>query len=694
MNLVFFSEIDLKTAAIGVFRNIIYTLDSIVYKLIIQLYDVFRWICGAKIVENDVFNELSVRVGFILGLIMFFYISFDFIQIILDPDKLSDKDKGPLNIIKKFIIVIVLLGTSRYIFDLLFNFQNIILANDDGSGSIIEKLILPYEINSDSFGRAISANFMAQFYQITDDVQEGDTLKNLDDYDYEICYDYAAALPSAIASTSSFDLGEECLNARYKHDGEDKSPVKFYIDFNYLSLPVGIFVAWMLIVYCVSVGIRVIQIALLQVISPAAIICYLSPNKENTFTKWLKLYISTYIDVFIRIAIIDFVVLLSGLIMDNVNSNDFWASSPGTPPTGWTRFWIMAFMIMALLSFAKKAPDLIKQLLPSNLTSGIGFGLGLKDNFGLGVGLGAAGAAIGTVVGGGANAVVGAIDRGQMAATLGKKPHQIFGAVMSGFGGGLFRGARYGLQNKGNFMKNIPAGFKAQHESDVKYEQLIASGGSARGALRSSITSHIGETRGQTYNRMIADLDKMDQFKKDMYAAADEISFVKSAKDTWEQMHQNEGESDYEYEARKNAAYERYKYLRNTVSDVAVDFEKRTQRDSAGNLVFTDENGDVLMNENGDAYILDEDAVRYTTDIRSTVSAASAYSTSHSVKRWNQATNSYENIGVISSRSALADASNYAHETKTHIVSEPDYSAAIANDQAAGVSDKRKYGGK
>ena len=363
---------DLPKIFLSGIRYLFYFLDVVVYKLIIGLYDAFRWICGARIVDNSIMNELATRIGFILGLIMFFYISFDFIQIILDPDKLTDKDKGPINIIKKFIIVIVLLGTSRYIFDLLFNFQTIVLSNEDGRGSVIEKLLLPYDIDSSNFGKALSANFMAMFYQITDD-DDIDALKDYaDDYEYDDCYEFAAALPNTIAADGSFSIGYECLNERYR-SSEGK---KWYIDFNILSFPVGVFVAWVLITYCISVGVRVIYLALLQIISPATIICYLSPNKENVFTKWLKLYISTYLDVFIRIAIIDFVVLLSGLILDKGNYDSFWTSVPGDIPVGGERTIILVFMILSLLMFAKKFPELLKKLLPDSIaSSGIGFGI-------------------------------------------------------------------------------------------------------------------------------------------------------------------------------------------------------------------------------------------------------------------------------------------------------------------------------
>ena len=53
-----------------------------------------------------------------------------------------------------------------------------------------------------------------------------------------------------------------------------------------------------------------VQIAFLQIVSPMAIVSYLSPKKDNMFTKWLNIYGSTYIDVFVRVAIINFACLI------------------------------------------------------------------------------------------------------------------------------------------------------------------------------------------------------------------------------------------------------------------------------------------------------------------------------------------------------------------------------------------------
>ena len=365
------SSIDFGALILSAFRTLIYYLDQIIYEFIINIYNLFRILCNTRITDDGkIISELAYRIGLILGLVMFFYVTFDFIQILIDPDKIQDKEKGPLNIIKKFIIVIVLLGTSTFIFDYMHRFQEIILHDGNDGVSVIERLILPYEINSDNFGKAISANFMKQFYKITgdSDAESATPVESDEGFTYEVCKENAETLPSKIASYGSMEDGLFCLNARYETDDGSR----FYIEFNLLSLPIGIVVAWMLIMYCISVGMRVIQLMFLEIISPVAFVSYLSPKKDNMFGKFWKVYFATYIDVFIRIAIIDFIVLLSGVILETDN---LWESASSTET-----FWLSVFMILALLSFAKKAPDLIKKFLPES-ASGLSLGLQTPKQF-------------------------------------------------------------------------------------------------------------------------------------------------------------------------------------------------------------------------------------------------------------------------------------------------------------------------
>lgn len=545
---------NILTVAFGVLRSIFYYLDEVIYTFIINIYNVFRWICGARIGNSEIMNELATRVGFILGLIMFFYISFDFIQILIDPDKMNDKEKGPLNIIKKFIIVIVLLGTSRFIFNLMFNIQTVILSNEDGRGSVIEKLLLPYDIKFDNFGAAISSQFMAQFYQITDDpdVESNDML---DAFDYNECYGFAQRLPDTIVINKSFAIGYNCLNARYKNS---EGVIKYYIDFSLWSLPIGIFLVWILIMYCISVGMRVVQIALLEIVSPAAIICYLSPNKENTFTKWLKLYISTYIDVFIRIAIIDFVVLLSGLILDVGFSDNFWTSVPGDVPVGWDRFWIGVLMIMALLSFAKNAPELIKKLLPEKLQSGLSLGFSSKDRAGLGI-LG--GGAVGAVTG-----VVGGI--------AGGKGLSRFSGAIGGAVGGAGRGLIAGASGK-NLRESLANARKNQAQANLNRAQRIVSGQSWLGSVGDIFRSDLGMIPGGAAadSAAINTLNSYVELQNNIESYADNNPIVKRLLRDYENI-QRAGrigdESDAAFAQRVEEARTRYKDAQHAFIEAAA----------------------------------------------------------------------------------------------------------------------------
>ena len=70
---------------------------------------------------------------------------------------------------------------------------------------------------------------------------------------------------------------------------------------------VGGVIAYLLVLYCIDVGTRAVQLAFLQIIAPIPIIGYIAPKKDGIFQKWTKQCITTYLDLFIRTAIIYFI---------------------------------------------------------------------------------------------------------------------------------------------------------------------------------------------------------------------------------------------------------------------------------------------------------------------------------------------------------------------------------------------------
>ena len=126
--------------------------------------------------------------------------------------------------------------------------------------------------------------------------------------------------------------------------------------------------------YVLSIGVRVIQLAYLQLIAPIPILFNILPNGEDKLKKWGKQAFTTYLDLFLRLIIIYLVLFF----MTNVFSTDslFIYSDKATDFMTMVKIVIM----LGLMMFAKKAPELIKELFPSSTATG-DFGLNLKKRF-------------------------------------------------------------------------------------------------------------------------------------------------------------------------------------------------------------------------------------------------------------------------------------------------------------------------
>lgn len=346
-------------------RSLFYWISELIYKFVIVLYQLFEDIATARLLDNELLTAVIRRVGVVLGIIMLLVVIFDFIQLLLEPDKMLDKEKGMFSVIKRILIVLVALGISTFVFEFMFQFQNYVIEN-----KILYKVILPVsdtKVETDKFGKVLAARTFTAFYNVDKDLDS-----NLDEV--KECEDYNKLLVNRIAVDGDFFVGNYCLNDVVEiKNGNEKDEV-FVMEYNFLlQVALGAGLAYLFINYVIQVGVRLIQLTVLQVVSPVFIVGYLSPKKDNMFSKWWKVYFSTYIDIFLRVIIIYFIIYLSSLILDNFGTgpgnNVFW-DSIGTSSD---ESLVMIAMILALLTFAKKAPELIKNLLPAG-ASGLNLG--------------------------------------------------------------------------------------------------------------------------------------------------------------------------------------------------------------------------------------------------------------------------------------------------------------------------------
>lgn len=460
-------------------RSIFYSINSLLYRGVRSLYNVFIALCNGQLLDSDTLNGLFGRIGLLLGVIMLFRVAFSFIQVLINPDSFNDNQKGIPSIIKKVILVIIMFGMSSYAFSFLRTLQSEIIESN-----VISKFLLPQQVETENFGGALEAELFTAFYNLDPALDYQTTNECASE-------DYINGLKNSIANNNSFAYKEQCTTelGTIKEDG---SPA-YFISFNYIfSTLVAVATLYFLLNYCISVGVRIVQLAALQIMSPMAIVGYLSPKSDNMFTKWVKVYFSTYIDAFLRMAIINFAVYIIAILIQGFNDkNSIFFTSVGYA-AGEHKKLIYVIMIMAIFTFAKKAPDLLKKIFPATSESGISLGLD-KDN------KSAIGMAAGTVAGVG----IGAAGFGLALRQKKKNGEPIkFKDVRSGLGGivtSVGRGAKAGFDKGG--LSGFGAGREAQAKANMRRIENLDTPFRERASNKISDITGVGSAQYSSYEK-------------------------------------------------------------------------------------------------------------------------------------------------------------------------------------------------
>ena len=415
-------------AMLSALRSFLMMINTSIYSLIATLYSLFIDIATWDLLENsDIVEGIAQRVGLILTLFMVFKLSFSLIQALINPD--DNALKGSTKLVTRVVVVLVLFATINVIFDEAKDLQRIVVAEDN----VIYKIILGSNTtNQDedftNFGNNLATDTFFSFYtdneapNLDSESMSSNTIGGCSSA--EECYQI---IKTENYSDVTFAKASDMVNETDDNDN-------YIIEFDgWTAIAVGIFMLYIMISYILSVGVRTVQLAFLQIIAPIPLLSYLSPKDETAFNKWVKMCITTYVDVFLRLAIIFFAVYL----IQSLNDIDLG------PDRGLS---MKLVLILSILMFAKQAPKLLGELFPKSLGS-IGFGLGvgakLKEMAGFGFVTGAVGAA-GAAALGAAGAAVGNAEKKK------KNDRGLFRTIRSSLSGavsGGLRGAKAGFQN-------------------------------------------------------------------------------------------------------------------------------------------------------------------------------------------------------------------------------------------------------
>ena len=366
--------------------------DRVVYGLMAVLYDVFFNITDATIFSSETIKNFYSRVQLIIGVIMIFKLSISVMQAVMEPDRLTNKDTGMGKIITRIVTMLAMftaiiplnipyaeegsynayLNENGLLFGTLYSLQSRII-----KGNVIGKLVLGNsnstttikdnlktdKADASSQGDQLATFILKTFVRLNlkkSAVDDGafdsegnlimDNLMCDGGYDDELeTYIDPDATPGDILD----GITEWCKPPENIHDEDRYS----YVYTPIISTICGIIIDFVLIGYCVDIAVRSAKLAVLRLLAPIPIISYIDPksSKDGSFATWTKSLTSTYIDVFLRLAIIFFILFLVQDIMQHGLDIPIGKGAIGAFST--------IFILIGLFYFARMAPKFIKDAL-------------------------------------------------------------------------------------------------------------------------------------------------------------------------------------------------------------------------------------------------------------------------------------------------------------------------------------------
>ena len=89
-------------------RLLLSMLDNVVYTLVKYLYAIFFNIANTNIIDSEIIETFYSRIQLILGVVMIFKLSVSLLQVIINPELLTDPKQGFGKIISRVLIMLVM----------------------------------------------------------------------------------------------------------------------------------------------------------------------------------------------------------------------------------------------------------------------------------------------------------------------------------------------------------------------------------------------------------------------------------------------------------------------------------------------------------------------------------------------------------------------------------------------------------
>jgi hypothetical protein len=512
------------------------------YLILKYIYQLFFNVASAEVISGATIMSFFSRVQLIIGVFMMFQLAMSILKGIMNPDSFVDGKTGFGNIISRIVTALVLLtllvpinipsprneyekqiNNNGLLFGTLYSLQNRLLTNNT-----LGRLILGVSDDSHNYtswdnddeeletaSNIFASTILKGFYRINLIPEDERTHEDgKEDYminDNRVCQDID---DSVMEEYSKIDADPQIIISMVNETcnagevWEDIPVIDAFTDnekyvFVYIPiLPaiVAIVFVFVLLDFTIKIAVRAVKLAILRLIAPIPIISYMDPKggKDGAFSAWVKTLTSTYIDLFLRLGIIYFILyliesmMINGIVVPN--------------GTGMLGFFSKLAIWIGLIVFARESPAFIKKA------------LGLKGDFklfgGITEALGVGAMGLGAVSG----AVSGATSKYQN--TSGSTGKKIAASILGGLGGGIGGGINSGKAFFGGKEINPNGIMEANRKYATQRYANAADDSTFGGRMLAGFQSNIGRQN---------ELQKLDEKIKYFGATKDALGRMNDA---------------------------------------------------------------------------------------------------------------------------------------------------------------------
>lgn len=507
------------------FRSFFSVIDTVIYFVISGIYQVFFNIANSTLISGEVIKALFTRVQLILGIVILFKLSISLISGIINPDTMTDSKGGFSKIVTRIVTALIMLilivplnipeeaitdgsyesqlNNNGILFGTMYEFQSRILSQNTLAKLILNKDISMSESTTDdsmaNAGRDLASTILKTFITVNLESEEAEgRIKTTADYlepSNRMCKgDDSTDIIDTYLLTNNVRTILNMTSTYCGSSGVAGIGANGYFVFNYsflISTIVGILFIVIMAGFTLDMAIRAFKLAILRLIAPVPIISYIDPKSDNgAFGAWSKTVMSTYIDVFIRVTVVYFIIF----VIDSITHTGI-VIDVATGPVG---LFSYLFIFLGLFFFAKEAPKFITDSLGIKNPKGIFSGVGKM----LGIGAATAGAVGSGIAAGRASYMAdGANDKEHKAGRIAKN----VGAGILGAGTSFLSGVKTTRDAKDHQAKAV---FEATAKRNATTLAAGDAGSTATGRAGSSLSRVLfGETAASAGNRQIANLE-------------------------------------------------------------------------------------------------------------------------------------------------------------------------------------------